>query len=181
MPDPTMSEALAEAYAVAPADEVIIHTLELRHPAFVNDAGQPDSAWLTTNETDIACTLEVGAPVRSGQSVLFRALAFRFRLAPIELVTRPELQVEIDNVSRLIIQQLDRAKGDPRKILMCYRPFLASDRSAPEMVPPPTYTLSNVKVDPLMARGTARIDLDFNRAFPSRVYTAAEFPGLIGA
>ena len=34
MPDPAMSAALAEAYASAPVDQVIHHTLELWHPAF---------------------------------------------------------------------------------------------------------------------------------------------------
>ena len=34
MPDPTLSAALKEAYAIAPTDEVIYHTLELWHPAF---------------------------------------------------------------------------------------------------------------------------------------------------
>jgi hypothetical protein len=34
MPDPTISDALAEAYASAPSDQVIYHTLEIWHPAF---------------------------------------------------------------------------------------------------------------------------------------------------
>ena len=34
MPDPALSAALAEAYAAAPIDQVILHTLEIWHPAF---------------------------------------------------------------------------------------------------------------------------------------------------
>ena len=38
MPDPTLSEAIQEAYAHAPTDAIILHTLELRHPDFRDDA-----------------------------------------------------------------------------------------------------------------------------------------------
>lgn len=34
MPDPTLSAAILEAYASAPTDEVIYHTLEIWHPVF---------------------------------------------------------------------------------------------------------------------------------------------------
>ena len=34
MPDPAMSAALREAYASAPVDLVVYHTLEFWHPAF---------------------------------------------------------------------------------------------------------------------------------------------------
>ena len=39
MPDTTLSEALKEAYASAPSDVVLLHTLELRHPSFVDEQG----------------------------------------------------------------------------------------------------------------------------------------------
>jgi hypothetical protein len=181
MPDPTLKEAMAEAYAMAPTDEVIISTLEFRHPAFLGENGLPDSAWVTTDEADFEGTLEPGAPVRPGQAVLFRSLAFRFVLAPIEPTARTELQLEIDNVSGLLMEQLERAVGDTRKVQIAYRPYLASDPSEPQMDPPPTYDLSNVKISPLTARATARVDIEFNGAFPRRVYTAREFPWLIGA
>lgn len=180
MPDPAMSEALKEAYVLAPSDDVLIHTLELRHPLFQNDAGLPDSAWITTDEASITATIEADAPVRGGEAITFISLAFRFRLAPIEISAAPVLQLQIDNVNRLIVEQLDLAVADPNKILMCYRAFLASDLSAPQIDPPPTFTLSSVKVDPLSMRATARVDIDLNGAFPRKVYTAAEFPALIG-
>ena len=41
MPDPTLSQAIKEAYAAAPSDVVILHTLELRHPDFEDDDGNP--------------------------------------------------------------------------------------------------------------------------------------------
>ena len=41
MPNAALSEAIKEAYASAPSQQIILHTLELRHPAFVDEAGQP--------------------------------------------------------------------------------------------------------------------------------------------
>lgn len=180
MPDESMSEALREAYAMAPVDRVIVDTLELRHPAFRDAQGLPDSAWLTTNRKAISATIEADAPVRGGETIDFISLAFRFRLAPIELSPTPVLQLQIDNVNRLIVQQLDLAAADPNKILMVYRPFLAGDFSTPQILPAPSFTLSDAKVDPLSLRATARVDIDLNGAFPGNSYTAALFAALIG-
>ena len=181
MPDPSMSDALKEAYAIAPADSLIIHTLEFRHPAFVNDNGQPDSAFVTTNQEDVLARLEADAPVRALQIVRFRHIRFRVTLAPIEVSPRPKLSIEIDNITRLVARQLQRAKGDPRPVELCYREYLASDLSAPQRDELPTFVLSEVEADLLTVRATAYIDIDLNRAFPSVLYTAVEYPGLIGA
>lgn len=166
---------------MAPTDDKTISTLELRHPNFRGEDGLPDSAWVTTDEADFEGTLEADAPMRPGQTVTFRSLAFRFILAPIEPTARTELQIEIDNVSGILMEQLERAKGDTRKVQIAYRPYLASDPSEPQMDPPPTYDLSNVKLNPVTARATARVDIEFNGSFPRRAYTAQEFPWLIGA
>ena len=40
MPDAALSEALREAYASAPSNVVILHTLEIRHPDFKDDASK---------------------------------------------------------------------------------------------------------------------------------------------
>lgn len=181
MPDPTLKEAMAEARAMAPTDDMEISTLELRHPTFVGEDGLPDSAWVTTDESDFEGTLEADAPVRPGQTVTFRAIAFRFVLPPTEPSARAELQIEIDNVSGILMEQLERARGDTRKVQIAYRPYLASDPSEPQMHPPPTYDLSSIDLNPLTARATARVDIEFNGAFPRRSYTAQEFPWLIGA
>src|SRR6478672_6481090 len=124
MPDPSISDALKEAYAVAPDDETILHMLELRHPSFVDEAGNPDSIWLTLNEEDIAATLEDGAPVKGGETVTFLSFPFQFRLAPIENTAAQELELAIDNVDRRIVENLDLAMASATKIEICYRPYL---------------------------------------------------------
>ena len=181
MPDPTLSDALAEAYALAPSDDIVLHTLEVRHPLFVDDAGRPDSMWLVANDEDIRAQIEAGAALRAGQLVTFRALPFRFSLAPIEAGSTPEIEVTIDGVSRILVPNLDRAVTDTNKIVMVYRPYLYSDLlGGPQMDPPPSFELSEVHVTALAVTAKARTSVDLRGAFPKRLYMATDFPGLIG-
>lgn len=181
MPDESLSPALAEAYALAPDDEVVLHTLEIRHPLFEDEEGNPDSIWLVANNEDIEAPIEADGPVRGGESAPFVAMPFTFTLAPIEPGATPEIQLGLDNVDRRIIENLDRAVTDGNRIVIAYRPYLASALDdGPQMDPVPTFELSDVKVDVLRARARARVAIDMRRAFPFRVYTATEFPGLVG-
>lgn len=181
MPDPSVSEALAEAYALAPADDQILHTMEIRHPAFVDDDGSPDSIWVVADNRDWALTIEPDAPVKGGQSVIHQKMAFNFTLAPIQPGATPEIEVRIDGVGRIVAEQLDLAVADGSPIVMVYRPFLASDTTQPQMDPPPAFTLSEVSVTVITVRARARTGVDLRVAFPRRLYTAREFPGLINS
>lgn len=181
MPDPSVSEALAEAYALAPADDTVIHALEVRHPAFIDENGSPDSIWVVADRQDWTLTVEADAPVRGGQAVTHTAMAFRFRLPDIQPGATGEIEISIDGVSRLIAEQLDLAVADGNPIEAIYRPYLASDPATPQMDPPPSFTLSEVRVGVLTVTARARTGIDLRVAFPRRLYSAREFPGLIGS
>lgn len=180
MPDPTMTAALKEAYATA-LNEEILPALELAHSAFTDLQGNPDSIWLTPWSDDFEGTLEDDAPMRPAQTVTWRHFPFRFRLAPVDTSPAPDVEIRIDGVDRRIIEALDAAVVMPTKILLRYREYLASDLSAPSIVTPRTFVLNDVKVGALSVMARARIDADLNGAFPRFVYTAQEFPALIGA
>ncbi|MDP1605016.1 MAG: DUF1833 family protein [Legionella sp.] len=180
MPDPTLTEAWKEAAALAPDGEIPIDTLELRHPDFVDDDGNPDSAWLTTNQTDITAPLEDDAPVKGGQDVVFRAIAFSFKLARIEPGSGAAMEIAIDSTDRRIVEALDRAVVSPIEIILCYRPYLSHDlEGGPQMIPPKTFVLSNAAVGTLRTTGRARVAIDLAGAFPRDFYTAVEYPGLL--
>ena len=57
MPNDTLSLALREAYASAPSDVVILHTLELCHPDFKDDEGQPIAVRLVRDHQDLSAKL----------------------------------------------------------------------------------------------------------------------------
>lgn len=181
MPDPSISDALGEAYALAPADDVIVPTLELRHPLFVDANGNADSAWLVANTEDIIARVEADAPVRGGQMVRFVAVPFQMSLTPIEIGATPEIEIKVDNAGRVLVESLDRAVTSVDQIKAVYRPYLLSDlTSGPQMSPPPVFTLSSVVVDLLAVTAKARTVIDLRGAFPRMLYTASNFPGLIG-
>lgn len=173
MPDPSLSEALREAYASAPIDLVVCHTLELWHPAFaapirvVRDVSALDGR------------LEAGAPRNAGELVTF--IPYAFDVVPPDVVseTMPQVTIEIDNVGSEILAQVDAAvlAGDPIEVI--YRQFL-SDRAqdGPETDPPLRLTLVQISATPTRIRAVAGFSTLMDRKFPKLDYDLDVFPGL---
>ena len=200
MPDPALTEAIKEAYASVPSDVVILHTLEIRHSTFskpirvVRNFGDEES-WVNLGGAKaravldglsaadrrmvgLVAALEPSARQDAGKMVSFIALAFDLDLPPVESVPVPEITVTLDNVGREITDALDEAAISQDKIEITYRPYLSTDINGPQMDPPVTMVVSEVQATPLQVTGRARM-LDIgNKAFPGKLYTARDFPGL---
>ncbi|MGO4154336.1 DUF1833 family protein [Cupriavidus sp. YAF13] len=175
----TIKQALAEAYASAPVSEVIIDTLEIRHPSFVDDDGNPTAIRICRDRLDFAAYLEAGAPMNAGQLVTFLAVPFDFTLPALAEGKVPTLKIVVDNVDRSITAAIERAYQQSDPIQTTYRPYLVSDPSGPQMNPPPNMVLSRVTVDVFKVAGTATLNDVHNWPFPGRVYNPADFPGLL--
>jgi hypothetical protein len=175
----TYSAAIAEAYATANLDDVILDTLELRHPNFVDDNGNNIAARVVCGYQDYNLTLENDAPQNAGQTVIFQACQFTFTLPEYGDGEVPQLQVKIDNVSREITTYLEEASTSLTPIGVTYRPYLASDPSGPQMDPPFSFKLSKVQVDVFQVSGTATTNDVNNWPFPYENYTPTRFPGLV--
>ena len=116
------SEALAAAYASAPTDEVILDTLEFRHPAFL-DNGTPFGIRVVNDHSDLTATLEADAPLNPGASVLFYGVYFTFtRPSESDSGSVPEVEITVDNVARHLMQYLDAAKESRVPIEVTWRP-----------------------------------------------------------
>ncbi|WP_039758440.1 DUF1833 family protein [Bartonella queenslandensis] len=178
MPDPTLTAALAEAYASSPSDVVILHTLELRHPAFKDDDGAPIGVRLVRDYQDLSAKLEASAPLNANEYVRFIAMGFDLELPPVDTAPVPEITVTIDNVSRELIKHLDAAVESAEKIEITYRPYLSNDLSGPQMDPPITLTLTQVEADVSRVVGRARMLDVGNKSFPAENYTSKRFPSL---
>lgn len=172
MSDETLSAALKEAYASAPTNDVLLHTLELRHSAF----DQPIRVVL--DHVDHMLTLEAGAPTNPGTSVNFVGFAFELTLPEMSDSGVPELSIRIDNVDRAIIANIELSMQTPEQIEVTYRPYLASDPATCQMDPPMTLQINHIEAD--VSSITARCTFGdmSNRTFPGQVYTIARFPGL---
>ncbi len=168
----SLSEALAEAYASCPSSVAELSTVEVYHPSWSSPVR------LVRDRINLVATLEASAPNNPGQAVTFQALPFDFTL-PKRGEGRQELQLVIDNASRLLmdaIEALDLSTDEPVRVI--YRPYLSSDLSGPHMNPPLRLAVRSISITAqqvTLACGYA----DFaNRRFPRRVYRVEEFPGL---
>lgn len=179
--DSDFSEALQEALTIAPSNDMVLATLEIRHPLLVNELGNLDSIWLVANDENIVARIEAGAPKRAGEMVLFNRCPFRFQLTPIEAGAIPEVEIVIDNVAPALVEQLDRAVTDTNQIVTAIRLYLLNHLGdGPQMNPVPTFNLANVTADVFAVTAKARTIIDLRGGFPRKLYTGVEFPGLIG-
>lgn len=174
----TLSEALKEAYASAPSDVVILHTLELRHPAFKDEKGNSTAIRVVRDNVNHICKLEDNAPLDGGKEVEFIALAFDLQLPPVENIPVPEISLSLDNVSTEIMRYLDQAIETQDMIEMTYRPYLSSDLSYPQMDPPITLVITEITADISKISATARMMDIGNKSFPAENYTVKKYPGL---
>lgn len=167
MPDSTLSQAIREAYASAPVDVVVYHTLELNHPAFTSPI------YVVNDWSDLNAQLENGDPVT------FLRFAFRLTRPEVGHTGIPTITVEIDNVSRDILANVQLAMQSTEMITLTYRQYISSDLSGPQNDPPMTMVLSNISADVFKVTATASFGDLHNKRFPTEEYTAERFPGLV--
>lgn len=173
MPDPALSAAIAEAYASAPVDQVIYHTLELWHPAF----SAPIRVVRDFNSLD--ARIEASAARDAGDVVTF--VGFAFDIVPPDQTTSglPQCVIEIDNVDRQILAQIDLAVQGAEQITAIYRAYLSDALlDGPENDPPMELTLISVSATPFRIRATAGFPDLLNVKFPKLDYDLETFPGL---
>jgi len=176
-------EALQEAYATAPTNEVILHTLELRHPSFVDTAIRvvmDIGTSFTVEDEEVFghyLTLEDSAPDSPQQSVFFQSCMFDLNLPEQKEGSLPSIGIELDNVSRLVIQYLDNAIGQRAPIELTYREYLFSDKEKPQFILG-GLTMRQVKANAGKISGTAQFSDLINKSFPSKLYRPDEFRGL---
>lgn len=173
------SEALAAAYASAPESEIILDTLEFRHPSFIV-GGVPMAPRVVNDFQPLTAFLESSAPINPGEEVEFKPVHFKFtRPRESDNSNTPEVSLTVDNVARILIPYLDMAKNSMTPILVTWRPYLISDLSGPHMDPPLTLSLKAVSANMTTVNATAGFADLVNRRFPASEYTAVKFPGLV--
>lgn len=176
MPDPTLSEAVKEAYASSPANVVAVHTLELRHPSFT------EPIRVVLDKAPVEARLEAGAIENPGELVTFQPFSFSFKLPEVFDKGVPELEFSIDNVSGEIIDQIELAQGAADKLEVTYRTYLSTHLDeGPENDPTTTMTVVSIDVDLMTINAKATISDFANRKFPNNEYSETVYPGLIAS
>ena len=171
--DTTLTTALREAYAVAPANVVIHHTLELRHSAFTTPIR------VVRDFESLTATLESTAPIDASTAVLFQAFTFDFTKPDVSSTGVPQISITIDNVDRSIIANIEAALLTTEIVQVTYREFLSNDLSAPQNNPPLTMSIMSITADTFKITAKAGFPDLMNRRFPTTEYDPQIFPGLL--
>lgn len=172
MPDTTLSQAIKEAYASAPAGVIIHHTLEFRHSAFSSPIR------VVRDFQNLDATLEATAPLNPGQQVLFVGFAFDLSKPEMSAAGVPQITIEIDNVDRAIVANVEAAMTTTEMVQVTYREYLSTDLSRPQNDPALTMTVMSISATALRVTAVAGFPDLMNRRFPGREYDAQTFPGL---
>lgn len=151
----------------APRDEALIEVVELTHPAW------PQGFVIANWFAPVQVTFE------TGRNVSPIPLAFRVDLPDAGLQGRQDMQVTIDNVGGEMWQALEQAIAQPTfPITITHRLFTNKALGAPQAVPV-VLTVTSVAATLEAVQLTAeRSDL-INRKWPTVVYRAERWPGLV--
>ncbi len=182
MKPPAWSQKAQETLAQSPADEVVLETFEFRHPLFITEDNQPAPIRVVRDIRPgdvLRAKLERNAPVNGGQWVDFICVAFEATLPKISEEAAADFILTIDNTDPVIAQSLRQAATGSDPVLMIFRPYLASDLTTPQWLPPPEFTLSQARIGGGQIQARARAFNLADRSVPSRLYQSGDFPGLV--
>lgn len=169
MPDPTLDEAIKEAFARAPSNVAQVHTLEVRH------ASMTEPLYLVKGFQHRVITLE------TAEVVTAVATPFEFRLPPTNDNGVQELHINLDDVNKRVSRFVRTCVRFSSPITVIYRPYLSTDLTVPRMTPPLRLTLKNASIKSGMFSARATPADFLNARFPTVRYTVENFPGLKGA
>lgn len=166
MPNTTLSAAIREAYALAPAGEVILETIQISHPSVAVPK------FLVLDRQDQVFGLE------DGSTAVFTACGFRMALPAAGDNGIQELDIAIDNVDQAIGDFIEQVVDSNLAVNVVYRPYLISNPNIPQMNPPLRLLLTDIVVTNVEVTGKATFGDVLNRSFPTQLYTRARFPSL---
>lgn len=173
------TDAWEEAEASVPPTVDIYHTLELQHAAFFDLETGPFSVRAVAGDyADQSFTLEDGAVLDGGATVVFSAIPFYSEFPEVSEGTTPTCKITIDCVGDELIPYLEAATLVRSDMIAIYRQYRSDDRTAP-CYGPVQFNIKQATLKSSVIEGIAKIDDLANRKFPSRVYRLSEYPGLV--
>lgn len=182
----TWLEAAEEAYASAPVDVVFFETLEFHHSTFaspvrvVSDPGEFISEG-AEGEPDIFgvyLTLEGDAPEDASTEVLFQSVGFRLKLPEQSDTKISGIELELDNVQKVMAPLLDQIISVRDPLTLIYREYFESDTSVPNYVLK-NLTVTKIASDSLKVSITTEFADLVNRKFPNKEYRPDQYRSLL--
>lgn len=166
MPNPSLEDALKEAYASAPSNQVILDTLEIRQ------VGVQETIFI------VKAPVQLVALDEDGVQRVFQPMGFQMSLPEESEEGFRSLNIAVDNIDRRIGDFVQAAKSDSTAVEVIYRPYLSDDLSAPQMNPPLRLFLKEIQITDFQVTGKATFMDLVNQKFPSELYHRMRFPSL---
>ena len=163
----TISQALKEVYASAPATQRYIETLSFSHSLF------SQTYFLTNDNMPWTFLLETGA------TVTFQQMPFKIVLPTSDGKGNQDLGVTLANIGRDLVNPIEAAIAKPSETIKCiYRVYLDTPSTAPQNSPPLQLIITGIQYNRETVSATATRSDVLNRAFPYNFYKTSDFPGL---
>ena len=162
----SLKDAIKEAFAVAPSNQVILDTLEIRQD------GVQGPIYLVKSRQELVAQDE------NGDTKIFEPAGFQFTLPPSTEEGFQSLNVAIDNVGQRVTAFIKAAMSEKVAVKMIYRPYLSTDLTQPQMDPPLVLYLKDVQVTETQVTGRATFMDIVNKKYPGILYTRERFPAL---
>lgn len=166
MSNSSLSDAIKEAYAVAPVNVRIFETLEISHESIESPI------YIVQDFRELVATLE------TSEEITFLPIWFNFTLPAANESGRQDLSISIDNIDRQVSDFIALAKDSTTPVFITYRPYLSTDLSQPQLDPPLRLTLQDVNITLSSVQGKAIFADVVNKKWPTEYYTRARFPSI---
>lgn len=164
MPDPSLTTAIKEAYALAPS-KAIIKTLEFIHTDIT-------TARINNDRVDHVCTLE------DASTPNFEAAAFEFKKPNSDDEGSKILTLVVDNTDYRISDIAETVKGSTTPITVKYREYLEDDLTTPQHDPPIIMEVEDIAFEGVLANIQVSFINFTNLQFLTQFYTRDRFPSL---
>lgn len=162
----SLTDAIKEAFTLAPIQRVIIHTLEIRQ------TGVQNTIYISRTRRSVVARDE------DGEWHTFEPAGFQFSLPPSDEEGFQSLNIAIDNIGRQVSDFIEAARSEPIPVEVVYRPYLSTDLATPQMSPPIVLYLKDVSVNAMQVTGRATFADIVNKKFPLELYNRSRFPAL---
>jgi len=162
----SLTDAIKEAFASAPTNVVVHHTIEIRQ-----DGVQPRIYLVRARH-------ELVAQDEEGNTLTFEPAGFQFTLPPSSEEGFQSINIAIDNIDQRVTDFVKLATSERTPVQVIYRPYLSTDLTQPQMDPPLVLYLRDIQANIMQVTGRATFMDVVNKRFPSILYSRDGFPGL---
>ena len=153
--------------ASAPDQQSPLWGITLSHPLF------SETHWLINRPYGRVITLE------NDELQVYQPCYFVLVLPNMDGKGQQDAQISLQNVDRMIVDELERANNDPtQRIVMTIRLFLEDDLEAGPQNVPLELSLTNIQANQSVVTATAGRSDVLNRPYPLEVYRIDRWPGL---